>query len=133
MSSHRESFDTINITRGWKELKKISTNYCGLDDFMKIKKIEKLQIKESSLRCSTVFLKRCYKNDLIPKGLKIKNTISHTKRIDNLFKTFNLRLLKELIHLNYEKAERIAAETKNIKDSLESDNPEFLELSPTTD
>jgi hypothetical protein len=130
MSSTRERLSTFNnVSRGWKELKQISSNYSGIDDYVRIKKIEKLQIKECSLRCSTVFLKRCIKEEIIPKGLKIKNTISNTPQIDAIFKRFNLKIMKELIHLNYHKAEKIREEMKTIRNSLNPDHNTFHELS----
>jgi len=117
-----------NDNQGWKELRKISQNHCGMNHFQYVRDIEKLQTKEVKLRNSIVFLKRCLKLDVIPNGLLIKNSILKDINMDTLFHKFNIKVIKQLIHHHYTKADKIKTKIKKIQLTIMNSSSQFQTL-----
>lgn len=107
---------------GWKMLHTVTKRRYGTSINQHLKIIEKAEKKVTKIRSDIVFLKRCKKNQIIPKGLKIKNQFLNFSKTPRLFQELEFKLLKLLITENYKKLNKLEQVLEKSYRTLHSTN-----------
>jgi hypothetical protein len=126
MSSNSVKLNII-ISRGRKNLNHTLQNFNGEEENRKhIFRLEELYTKQVKLQNHIVFLTRCKDMDIIPHGMKIKSFTKqfggHNK-ITKLIQDTEQRLLKTVIHINYENIHLIDKEIKKSRIQIRESIP----------
>lgn len=83
-------------------------------------------MKITILNSDVVFLKRCKKHHVIPKGLTIKNQFKNIPKMSSLFEKLEFKLLKHLINENYKKLNKLKQKLETSYKVFDSKNDRYL-------
>lgn len=131
MSSNSTVQTNLNNTRGWKLLNNKLQKLNGGAIIKKVRKLERMYKQQAQTQNNTVFLHKCRKFDVIPKGLQlncIQQQYGKNKMLQRLQEETERKLMKTTLRINYQHLNNLDNEIKTLRSEIRRDITTLLEL-----
>ncbi len=117
----------IIMASGWSTLKNTISSSHGSADIHLLNKLQKYETQLAKKRCHIIFLTECRKLQVIPNGLRLQFPYKEDKKIGNILRKTEYKLLKEVIRIMFIQINNGIKQKEELLSSFTTKYPDHLQ------